>query len=223
MANIKDQLLGVSRRTGTANPKPSEVDPATSIASELITNGEDFEGLTGWTTTTGTVSVTDGIVKVLQNSGSTAYLSQSISTVAGKYYIIDGYAKSGQTDYGGGYYVGTSTMARDIADVRTFKDTNMRRLRLLFQATGETTHISLVSWGANADFVEFDSISVKEAVRDTSIYITDAVIAAGVTLSSSDNIILGKNASLKFNPPIKCATEESAIPAEDVTMTYFIA
>jgi|TARA_B100000927_G_C16400873_1_gene443325 hypothetical protein len=64
---------------------------------------------------------------------------------------------------------------------------------------------------------------------DNAIYITsihngtDSVIAAGVTLSSSDNIILGKNAALTFNPPLKCAKGESATPATGVTMTYFIA
>ena len=62
-----------------------------------------------------------------------------------------------------------------------------------------------------------------------SIYITlihngtDSVIAAGVTLSSSSNIILGKNASLAFNPPLKCATAETATPGTGVTMAYFIA
>ena len=62
-----------------------------------------------------------------------------------------------------------------------------------------------------------------------SIYITlihngtDAVIAAGVTLSSSSNIILGKNASLAFNPPLRCAASETAQPAAGVTMAYFIA
>ena len=61
-----------------------------------------------------------------------------------------------------------------------------------------------------------------------SIYITlihngtDSAIAAGVTLSSSDNIILGKNASLAFNPPLKCATSETATPAAGVTMAYFV-
>ena len=62
-----------------------------------------------------------------------------------------------------------------------------------------------------------------------SIYITlihngtDAVIAAGVTLSSSSNIILGKNASLAFNPPLKCARAETATPAAGVTMAYFVS
>ena len=62
-----------------------------------------------------------------------------------------------------------------------------------------------------------------------SIYITlihngtDDVIAAGVTLSSSSNIILGKNATLVFDPPIKCATSETATPGTGVTMAYFIS
>ena len=62
-----------------------------------------------------------------------------------------------------------------------------------------------------------------------SIYITlihngtDDGIAAGVTLSSSSNIILGKNATLVFDPPIKCATSETATPGTGVTMAYFIS
>ena len=61
-----------------------------------------------------------------------------------------------------------------------------------------------------------------------SIYITlihngtDVVISAGVTLSSSDNIILGKNATLAFDPPLKCAASETATPAAGVTMAYFV-
>tara|TARA_Y100000361_G_scaffold85792_1_gene76235 strand:+ start:475 stop:732 length:258 start_codon:yes stop_codon:yes gene_type:complete len=52
---------------------------------------------------------------------------------------------------------------------------------------------------------------------------TDSAIAAGVTLSSSSNIILGKNAALTFNPPMRCATSETATPAAGVTLAYFIA
>ena len=62
-----------------------------------------------------------------------------------------------------------------------------------------------------------------------SVYITlihngtDDVIAAGVTLSSSSNIILGKNAPLVFDPPMKCATSETATPATGVTVAYFVS
>ena len=62
-----------------------------------------------------------------------------------------------------------------------------------------------------------------------SIYITlihngtDEVIAAGVTLSTSDNIILGKNATLAFDPPLKCAVSETATPGTGVTMAYFVS
>jgi len=61
-----------------------------------------------------------------------------------------------------------------------------------------------------------------------SVYITlihngtDAVIAAGVALSSGTDIILGKNATLTFDPPLKCATSETATPATGVTMAYFV-
>ena len=51
---------------------------------------------------------------------------------------------------------------------------------------------------------------------------TDAVIAAGVALSSSDNIILGKNTNISFDPPLQCATAETATPAAGVTIAYFI-
>ena len=62
-----------------------------------------------------------------------------------------------------------------------------------------------------------------------SVYITlihngtDDVIAAGVTLSSSSNIILGKNATLVFDTPMKCATSETATPATGVTVAYFVS
>ena len=52
---------------------------------------------------------------------------------------------------------------------------------------------------------------------------TDAIISAGVTLSSSSNIILGKNASLTFNPPLRCAKGETATPGTGVTLAYYIA
>ena len=56
---------------------------------------------------------------------------------------------------------------------------------------------------------------------DNAIYITsihngtDAIIAAGVTLSS--------NAALTFNPPLKCAKGETATPGTGVTITYYIS
>ena len=61
-----------------------------------------------------------------------------------------------------------------------------------------------------------------------SIYITlihngtDTVKEPGVTLSSSTNISLGKNATLEFDPPFKCATSETVTPAAGVTVAYFI-
>ena len=51
---------------------------------------------------------------------------------------------------------------------------------------------------------------------------TDAVIAAGVALSSSDDIILGKNTNISFDPPLQCATAETVTPATGVTIAYFI-
>ena len=94
--------------------------------------------------------------------------------------------------------------------------------------------LSVISYMANfGDQILGVSFQVAGSAIDPgsgqSIYITsihngtDAVIAAGVTLSSSSNIILGKNASLTFNPPMKCARGETATPGTGVTVTYFIA
>lgn len=51
---------------------------------------------------------------------------------------------------------------------------------------------------------------------------TDDSISAGIALSSSDNITLGENATLTFNPPLRCAKGETATPAAGVVLAYYI-
>ena len=85
------------------------------------------------------------------------------------------------------------------------------------------------SKGGYLPAVKFSVATEVDPTTGKSVYITlihngtDSVIAAGVTLSASDNIILGKNATLTFDPPLKCATSETATPNTGVTMAYFIS
>ena len=62
-----------------------------------------------------------------------------------------------------------------------------------------------------------------------SVYITaiingtDAVISDGVALSASDDIILGKNTNINFDPPLQVPAGETVTPKAGVTVGYFIA
>ena len=51
---------------------------------------------------------------------------------------------------------------------------------------------------------------------------TDAVISDGVALSSSDDIILGKNTNINFDPPLQIPAGETVTPIAGVTVGYFI-
>ena len=61
-----------------------------------------------------------------------------------------------------------------------------------------------------------------------SVYITaiingtDSAISDGVALSSSADIILGKNACISFNPPIQIPAGETVTPKAGVTVAYYI-
>ena len=51
---------------------------------------------------------------------------------------------------------------------------------------------------------------------------TDAVISDGVALSASDDIILGKNTNINFDPPLQVPAGETVTPKAGVTVGYFI-
>ena len=53
-----------------------------------------------------------------------------------------------------------------------------------------------------------------------SVYIT--VISDGVALSASDDIILGKNTNINFDPPLQVPAGETVTPKAGVTVGYFI-
>ena len=61
-----------------------------------------------------------------------------------------------------------------------------------------------------------------------SVYITaiingtDAVISDGVALSTSADIILGKNTNINFDPPLQVPVGETITPKAGVTVGYFI-
>ena len=51
---------------------------------------------------------------------------------------------------------------------------------------------------------------------------TDAVISDGVALSTSADIILGKNTNINFDPPLQIPAGETVTPKAGVTIGYFI-
>ena len=77
--------------------------------------------------------------------------------------------------------------------------------------------------------VSFQTAGAAIDPGSNSVYITaiingtDAVISDGVALSTSADIILGKNTNINFDPPLKVPATETVTPKTGVTVGYFIA
>ena len=142
-------------------------------STEYLTNNTFDTDTTGWTgdeyTTT---SVTSGVVHIEQIGGTTAGISQAVTTEVGKRYIVSGRIQTRTgSSYGGGFYAGSSHKSGDLAYIRNFQSQGgFKIVSFSFVATATTTYITLVSWGGTGDWVEFDYVSMRESEVNRTAY-----------------------------------------------------
>ena len=93
----------------------------------------------------------------------------------------------------------------------TVYDNNANRTRKLHKTTLKGFRSSAIDPGTGR------SVYITAIINGT-----DAVISDGVALSASDDIILGKNTNINFDPPLQVPAGETVTPKAGVTVGYFI-
>jgi hypothetical protein len=128
---------------------------------ELVVNGDFSDGLTGWSKfNSGTLSVTGGVLRVLNGGFCTAY--QVVNTVIGKSYIIN--TNFFKSSINGILRVGITAGSGTILNETL---TTSGAYRFQFISTANTIHISLVnSTSYIGDFCEWDNISLTLATPE---------------------------------------------------------
>jgi hypothetical protein len=148
---------GTTAVSGPDQPIGFQVDQAQGVGPELVTNGTFSSDTTGWTLASGTAVVESPGVKLTQTSGSTAWLSQALATVAGRVYKVSGVYTRAATN--GRLTIGTTLNGTEIT---TSLLTGTGGFGVTFTATGTTTYLGLNSYDISGAYCWFDNISVRE-------------------------------------------------------------
>ena len=124
------------------------------LSSNLVSNGDFANGTTGWITTNGSITVTNGEATILGNSANGG-VYQSIAQAGVTYFIeIEVLSINSGNWYAGGYI--TNTYSID----------NTGKISFYYTSTGTGFHI-LSSGGAGS--ITIDNVSVKEITDDTNL------------------------------------------------------
>ena len=162
----------------------SDTSTTNITGSELVTNGtfdsniSSWSGGVQWTHTTNSVGGdTSGKLMVFHTASTNIYISQTITTVSGQYYIISYRASSDTADkarvwIGGTYYdyIVDNNNGAFVHHSHTFK------------ASSTSTEIRLYTNGASRSY--WDDISVRTAELDRSINQKDLQVFGTVTKSA---------------------------------------
>lgn len=134
----------------------------TYIGDELIVNGDFSDGTNNWNALFGSISVTNGVLRVSEDGGdaSTARTNQTITTEIGKVYLLSVDLVDTNKDFE--IYVNTTSNYGG-AIVSVAGDNTPQTLTLPFVATATTTFITLGSGDPSAgSYAEYDNVSVRE-------------------------------------------------------------
>ena len=124
----------------------------TKLGDELVTNGDFANGVTSWSTTSGSITVTDGEATVLGNSANGGVF-QSIAQLGVTYLVeIEVLSINSGSWYAGGYI--TNTYSID----------NVGKFSFYYTSIGTGFHI-LSSGGSGS--ITIDNVSVKQARATT--------------------------------------------------------
>jgi hypothetical protein len=127
------------------------------LGPELIVNGaEPYTGTSGWTTSTATLSVVNGKLRVAGSSSGQGRASQSIVTENGATYRLEAARPSNLA--GSRFRVGTTVGGFDLKNV-----TPTGEVLTTFVAAGTSTSISLVDASASVP-IDFGRISVRKVL-----------------------------------------------------------
>ena len=158
---------------------PSDFDRYMApLGPELVTNGDFSSGTTGWSGVNATLSQSSGACVITADGAGQARASQTISTVAGRWY------EARATVARGTGAVGVDLLIAGIASSAVVSSTTPTDVVVRFAATGSTTTIRAGSTGtatAGTTYV-VDNISVRELTAiDTATLFQDSAGTTPVT------------------------------------------
>ncbi len=134
--------------------------------SELVTNGTFDSGTSSWTAlSSATLSVVSGALRVTNVGANFGKAEQSLSVTSGNYYKVT-FDKVGGTSANANFRVGTTSAGLDI--INNVNVITNASYEYLFQATASTIYLSFVNDGTDANYNDFDNVSVKEVTYNSS-------------------------------------------------------
>ena len=193
----------------------SDTDATDVTGSELVTNGTFASNISGWSgaaqfshSTNNVGGNTGGKLMVYHTASTNIYISQTITTVAGKYYTISYLACSDQQNkarvwIGGTYY----DYIVDNNNAALVKHSHT------FYASGTSTEIRLYNNGASRSY--WDSVSVRIAEEDRSVNgkglqvygtIAKTPVASGAELVSYDSLSSSNYLEQPYNSDLDFGT-----------------
>jgi len=140
-----------------------------TYGSEEIANGDFSAGATGWAITGGSVSTGELTLNVVSSSFS--YAIQARAFTSGTKYMLNARVKGSNSNAGFRVTDNQSGIGGlKGADTRTQLTTQYQNFEFVFTANSNSVIIAIerdTSWGTDFDVI-VDSVSVKEAVKDTT-------------------------------------------------------
>ena len=138
-----------------------------NVGSDLITNGGFGSNTNDWDSQNAVLSSegsgqSGNCLKVLQNSGSSGYASQDITTVIGKLYKVSFYLKQGS---GTAAFVraGTSQYGSEVTgDIMLSETGSWAAHSYVFEATATTTYVQFAHGGTDTQYAFYDTITMYE-------------------------------------------------------------
>ena len=133
------------------------------VGSELVTNGDFSNGLTGWTQVLGAIAVVNGRLRVSRAGGiSGRAVSAALTCVVGRTYrvTLNLYAGTiGTADL----YIGISPTS-SAGSIFAYSSITDKQVTFVFVATQTSHYIGLQASAAGADgaYAEFDNVSTAE-------------------------------------------------------------
>ena len=228
--NFSDYATGLHNRTASSYNTGwmigdikgaflSSTDATDVTGSELITNGtfdsdiSSWSGGVQWTHTTNSVGGdTSGKLMVFHTASTNIYISQTITTVSGKYYTMS-YSASSDTGSRARVWIDGTYFGGSSGYIVDNNNAAFRPYAHTFQASSTSTEIRLYTNGASRSY--WDNISVRIAEEDRSVNdnglqvfgtVKKRVVEAGAELVSYNGLTSSNYLEQPYNSDLNFGT-----------------
>lgn len=141
--------------------------------ASIVLNGGFDSATTGWTSGTATLASiaggqTGNALEITRTSGDSQTVSQSVTTVVGKTYIMTAFVKDGSVA-SGAFFLSASDVYSEIARTSGTTFTSWNEYHLKFVATQTTTSINVIKNNASAGTMLVDTIRVYPMTSNVTV------------------------------------------------------